>query len=84
LPPAPAFSEDAIASALPGGASSLQETYDDWMVACAVNDQATHQKLCTLSTSERLLRLTASLTDSHPPLLLPTISLQQETRYRKP
>jgi invasion protein IalB len=34
----PAFSEDAIASALPGGASSLQETYDDWMVACAVND----------------------------------------------
>ncbi|NTH14231.1 invasion associated locus B family protein [Agrobacterium rhizogenes] len=46
----PAFAEDT--AALPGGASSLQETYDDWVVACAAGDQAKGQKLCTLSQQQ--------------------------------
>ncbi|WP_246717108.1 invasion associated locus B family protein [Rhizobium leguminosarum] len=36
----------AAASNLPGGASSLNETYKDWRVACAQQDAA---KRCTLS-----------------------------------
>jgi invasion protein IalB len=37
------------APALPGGASSLQETFQDWQVACVVRDNARH---CSLSQQQ--------------------------------
>jgi invasion protein IalB len=37
------------ASGLPGGASKLRETYDDWAVACAVEKTG---KVCTLSQQQ--------------------------------
>lgn len=52
---AAAINHEAFAqtgATLPGGASSLQETYDDWMVACVVNDQTRNQKLCALSQQQ--------------------------------
>jgi invasion protein IalB len=42
-------SAQAPASTLPGGASSLQETYGDWLVACA---QLEAGKRCTLSQQQ--------------------------------
>lgn len=50
-----AIDQEAVAqnaATLPGGASSLQETYDDWMVACVINDQSKNQKLCALSQQQ--------------------------------
>jgi invasion protein IalB len=35
--------------ALPGGASSLQETFQDWQVACVIRDNARH---CSLSQQQ--------------------------------
>ena len=34
----PAFAETGKTAALPGGASSVQESYDDWTVSCRVSD----------------------------------------------
>jgi invasion protein IalB len=51
LSPAAASAQDA--SGLPGGASSLRETYDDWVVNCAVQAQGGGNiKLCTLSQEQ--------------------------------
>jgi len=36
----PGFAQNA--GGLPGGASSLQETYDDWQVTCSTQDAAVH------------------------------------------
>jgi invasion protein IalB len=44
---APAFA--AGGSGLPGGATSLRETYQDWTVACAVRDKA---KYCSFSQQQ--------------------------------
>jgi invasion protein IalB len=44
----PALAEDTAAP-LPGGASSLQETYRDWRVACAADAKA---KRCALSQQQ--------------------------------
>jgi len=44
---APASAQQA--SPLPGGASSLQETYQDWQVACSVQGQS---KRCALSQQQ--------------------------------
>jgi len=41
----PSYGQDTTAL-LPGGASSLQESYGDWRVACIVRDA---EKLCSLS-----------------------------------
>lgn len=43
----PATAQDAI-SKLPGGASSLQETYETWSLAC----QATPQTVCVISQQQ--------------------------------
>lgn len=43
----PAFAQEA-ASTLPGGASSLQETYQDWSLAC----QGTPQTVCVLTQQQ--------------------------------
>lgn len=43
----PAFSQDA--AGLPGGASSLQETHEDWQVACQIANGA---KQCTVSQQQ--------------------------------
>lgn len=43
------------ASDLPGGASSLQESYQDWVVVCAMQPQAAGQqavRLCTMSQQQ--------------------------------
>jgi invasion protein IalB len=40
---APAWAEDAT---LPGGASSLQETYQDWRIACQIGGKTKH---CSMS-----------------------------------
>lgn len=40
---------DQVASSLPGGASSLSETYQDWQVACSQQDAL---KRCSLSQSQ--------------------------------
>lgn len=39
----------ASSASLPGGASSLQETYEDWMVACQIVDQA---RRCAVSQQQ--------------------------------
>lgn len=44
---APAVAQDA-ASTLPGGASSLQETYQDWSLAC----QGTPKAVCAVSQQQ--------------------------------
>jgi len=41
------------ASSLPGGASSLQETYQDWRVFCQVLEATKHCGVVTLSFSGR-------------------------------
>lgn len=41
---------DETAPSLPGGASSLQETYQDWQVGCALSDGA---KVCSMSQEQR-------------------------------
>ena len=46
---APAFGQGA-ASQLPGGASSLQESHEDWQVSCAVRDA---RKSCSISQQQR-------------------------------
>lgn len=43
---APVWGEDA---ALPGGASSLQETYQDWRIACEIGDKTKH---CSMSQQQ--------------------------------
>ena len=43
---APAWGKDA---ALPGGASSLQETYQDWQIACRIVDKV---KSCSMSQQQ--------------------------------
>jgi invasion protein IalB len=40
----------AAASTLPGGATSIQETYQDWLVACAQGQAATHN--CAFSQTQ--------------------------------
>ena len=45
--PAPAATQEA-GSALPGGASSLQETYQDWTLAC----QSAPQIVCSISQQQ--------------------------------
>lgn len=45
----PAPAQDASAPILPGGASSLQETYQDWQVACAIISGA---KRCAMSQQQ--------------------------------
>lgn len=44
---APAAAQD-VASTLPGGASSLQETYQDWSLAC----RGVPQKICAISQQQ--------------------------------
>jgi invasion protein IalB len=44
-----AQAEDAAKSPLPGGASSLQESYDDWRVVCGMNGQ---NKYCAMQQQE--------------------------------
>jgi invasion protein IalB len=46
--------QQAASSDLPGGASSLQETYDDWRVACAVQtaQDGTKTKRCAVSQEQ--------------------------------
>jgi len=46
-PLAPALAQDA--PSLPGGASSLQETFGDWRVACWVTDASRN---CALSQQQ--------------------------------
>lgn len=43
---APAAAQDAAPSTLPGGASSLQETYQDWRVTCGVVQNG---KICSMA-----------------------------------
>ena len=51
LSPAAASAQDP--SGLPGGASSLRETYDDWIVNCAVQSQdGGNIKHCALSQEQ--------------------------------
>jgi invasion protein IalB len=49
------------ASSLPGGATSLRETYDDWVVACAVPQSgktcAMQQELKAQQTGQRVLAI---------------------------
>jgi invasion protein IalB len=47
LAPAPALGQEA--SSLPNGASSLQETYGDWVVSCAATEAGTR---CALSQQQ--------------------------------
>lgn len=46
LAAAPAFAQDAAPATLPGGASSLQETYQDWRVTCGV---VQNNKICSMA-----------------------------------
>jgi invasion protein IalB len=43
------FALSAAAAGLPGGATSLRETYQDWAVACAARDKA---KYCSFSQQQ--------------------------------
>src|SRR5262245_27436872 len=45
LAPVPAPAQEPV-SALPGGASSLQETYQDWRLSC---ESAAPRAICTVS-----------------------------------
>ncbi|TGV57860.1 invasion associated locus B family protein [bacterium M00.F.Ca.ET.141.01.1.1] len=47
-PPA-AFAQQQQAASLPNGASSLQETYQDWQLACGMQDNA---RVCTVTQDQ--------------------------------
>ncbi|MBN9333197.1 invasion associated locus B family protein [Devosia sp.] len=48
-PPTPAQAQSVPAPTLPGGASSIQETYQDWQVVCAIVNDA---KRCAMSQQQ--------------------------------
>jgi invasion protein IalB len=53
------FSVPALAAPLPGGASTLQETYQDWTVSCQTQKEATicaiRQEQAVAQTGQRVL-----------------------------
>lgn len=49
LPPSLSQAEEAAAPLLPGGASSLQESYEDWTVTCRIVET---RKLCALAQQQ--------------------------------
>ncbi|RWC89867.1 MAG: invasion associated locus B family protein [Mesorhizobium sp.] len=44
-----AFAQQQQAASLPNGASSLQETYQDWQLACVIQDNA---RVCTVTQDQ--------------------------------
>jgi invasion protein IalB len=49
----PAAAQDAAPSALPGGATTLNESHGDWTVSCAVANQGgTPGKICVLAQQQ--------------------------------
>lgn len=52
----PAWGEGA---ALPGGASSLQETYQDWRITCWIGDKAKHCSMSQQQVSKKRERVLA-------------------------
>lgn len=47
--PQAAAAQEQKSSTLPGGASSLQETYQDWQVACVMVDKG---RTCTMAQQQ--------------------------------